>query len=1150
MSRTRLALCMIVKDEADNLADCLKSVQGLVDEMIVVDTGSSDDTMAIAKEFGASVYTIEWQNDFARARNVACDHAGGDWILVLDADEVLNVVDHDRIRALIANDDADAYSLLQRTYQGQSTLAGWQALTKPDPFARGCPGYLDNPLVRLFRNQPGIRFKGRLHEVVDHDLMAGHKKIVATDIPIHHYEKLLGPKRLKRKQALYRAIGEAKIKQDPRDDRGLSELGVLYLEMGMAAEAEQALNQAVLAAPGNLRAAFNLGVAKARQGRPDEAANLYEKILKQNPDHLGATNNLAQILQESGQYEKALNLYEKGLKNNPNHHVLHYNCGLVLEKIGDTTRAQTHFQKAVDIDPGFEQALKKLKSGPPAETRAPRMTENIVTKNRKERLLAEAALHQEEGRLDEALQLYVDAIEIDPEDADVRFGCGYLLEKLSEREAALQQYQDALAIDPKHVKTLWRLAHEARRQMWFEDAISLCEEIISIDENHLDAHLLLADLIKTDPKIAETEDEPQGAADMAPQHQKASPDSGSVAPKPNPQDKTISDDLGFTPLRIVFVWGGIPFRGDSLAQKPLGGTETALIHMARNLAELGHEVWVYVQDGNGLYERVRYAEITNYMDDLHKAPADVLIAARTVHPFSVPVSAGLRIFWTEDAHDQPFLTHLDNPALVSRMDKIFTVSRWQTETIKSRFNLSDDKFFITRNGVLWDRFRQNGHRPESDVKRLVYTSTPFRGLDVLLALFPRIKARVPDATLDVYSSMAVYQVDAETDQAENGDLYAKAAQPGVSLKGSVLQEDLAEALKNATVMAYPNHFAETSCIAAMEAMAAGLPVVTTRLGALPETVAAGGVLIEGDAHGKAYQDRFVDEVCDLLENRSRRDALGRAASYHIRDHNRWETIAAEWSRAFGAWLDVTTSAAQDQKSGLSQEQMMEAEDLTQTPADPYFGPFLNELRQALSVGGSELGLGLSLFSLAVSIRAATIIEIGRFKGFSTLALAGALKFIDDGWQEPEQHKQRPDMDYDRFEKAHTYRLFSIDPHPTGEALERIQKAGLEAYVEFIDKRSDQIDFSADLDFGADLIFIDGDHSYEGCKRDVNRFVPQILRPGGYFVLHDYYGWFDQNGRNNSPIKKVADELMATGDYEHVLMDTGYQSFVLFRKKAA
>jgi tetratricopeptide (TPR) repeat protein/predicted O-methyltransferase YrrM len=1139
---------MIVKDEAPHLADCLDSVKTLVDEMIVVDTGSSDDTVAIAKKMSAKVHFFAWQDDFAKARNFCLEHATCDWILVLDADEIIDPAQHGRIRDLIQKKDVDAYRLVQYTYQGRSTLAGLQAIDKQTKFSRGCPGFLKNPIVRLFRNQPKVRFKGRLHEVVEQDLLSGQKVIVDTDIPIHHYEKLLGPDRLFNKQRLYRDIGEAKIKQDPNNDRGLCELGVLYLEMNQPAEAERVLQKACEVAPDNLKAAFNLGVALANQGKKETAAQIYRKILKQDQNHIGAANNLAQILQDNGQDKEALTLYQKALEYNPRQHVLHYNCGLVFEKIGQTNLARKHFQKAVEIDPAFEQAKIRLAHISTDTPEASAMTDKNDSKSTVDRFLTAGIKHQQINRWAEALEAYVSAMEIRPNDAEIRYRCGYVLEKLSQKEAAIQQYQEALAIAPKHVKTLWRLALEAGRQELFEDAVALYREILSVDDNHTGAHLKLAEAFESHKQPEQALSHFKKVLATAPKNPEARAGCRRLQAQANIQNQTSQSDPGFKALRIVFVWGGKPFRGDSLAKQPLGGTETALIHMARSLADLGHEVLVYLQDGADQYEGVRYEEIAGYVDALKKMPADVLIAARSMHPFSIPVAAGLKIFWTEDAHDQPFVEHLKNSALIAQMDKIFTVSRWQTESLKKTFNLAEDKFYITQNGVLWDRFRQNGNNTNRDPKRLVYTSTPFRGLDVLLALFPRIKARVPEATLDVYSSMAVYQVDKKTDQTQYGDLYGQAAQPGVTLKGSVLQDELSQALKQAAIMVYPNHFAETSCIAAMEAMAAGMPVVTTQLGALPETVAAGGILIDGDAHSRAYQDLFVDQVCALLNDPAKREKLGRAASDHIRHHNRWETIARQWSQTFETLLETKANGRPEPNAAKSPEQMMAPEDLPENlqPVDAYFGTFFDDLRQAVSVGGSEFGLGLSLFSLAVSIRAATIIEIGRFKGFSTLALAGALKFIDLGWQEPGQHKHRPDIDYNQFEEKKARRLFSIDPHPTKEAVKRIQNANLNPYVEFIDKYSGQVVFKTQ----ADLIFIDGDHSYEGCKKDVDRFIPDILRPGGYFILHDYFGWYDEKGQNNSPIKQVADELIMRGQYQHILMDTGYQSFMVFRKPVA
>jgi glycosyltransferase involved in cell wall biosynthesis len=89
-----LSFCTIVKNESANLARCLESVRPFVDEMVVVDTGSTDDTVAIAQSYGATVHSFSWCDNFAVARNYACSQVSGDWILVLDADEELIAQSH------------------------------------------------------------------------------------------------------------------------------------------------------------------------------------------------------------------------------------------------------------------------------------------------------------------------------------------------------------------------------------------------------------------------------------------------------------------------------------------------------------------------------------------------------------------------------------------------------------------------------------------------------------------------------------------------------------------------------------------------------------------------------------------------------------------------------------------------------------------------------------------------------------------------------------------------------------------------------------------------------------------------------------------------------------------------------------------------
>jgi predicted O-methyltransferase YrrM len=212
-------------------------------------------------------------------------------------------------------------------------------------------------------------------------------------------------------------------------------------------------------------------------------------------------------------------------------------------------------------------------------------------------------------------------------------------------------------------------------------------------------------------------------------------------------------------------------------------------------------------------------------------------------------------------------------------------------------------------------------------------------------------------------------------------------------------------------------------------------------------------------------------------------------------------------------------------------------------AEGLFGRHLSTMEGCVQAGGSELGLGISLFSLAVSINAQRVIEIGRFKGFSTFCLASALRYLDRDRSIPAAHRQRPDINYDEFEAPKRRVLISIDPCPTQDAYDLIAREDLTPYLIWVNRGSEAVS----VEGLADLIFIDGDHTYEGCKRDVEAYVPRNLKPGGYFILHDYFGWYDDRGRNCSPIKAVIDELAADGRYEHLLVDTGYMSFSIFRK---
>ena len=141
-SRPRLAATLIVRDEARVLGDCLRSIRDVVDEIVVVDTGSTDATPHIARNLGARLFHFPWRDDFSAARNHAIEQARSEWILYIDADETLRPCDVSGLRARLADSAHVAYRVLLH--------------------AR--PGFTPYWEMRLFRNAPEIRFRNVMHE--------------------------------------------------------------------------------------------------------------------------------------------------------------------------------------------------------------------------------------------------------------------------------------------------------------------------------------------------------------------------------------------------------------------------------------------------------------------------------------------------------------------------------------------------------------------------------------------------------------------------------------------------------------------------------------------------------------------------------------------------------------------------------------------------------------------------------------------------------------------------------------------------------------------------------------------------------------------------------------------------------------------------
>lgn len=169
----RISVVMIVKDEAKFLRGCLESVAGIADEIVVVDTGSTDGTVDIAAEFGAKIIHHEWTDDFSAARNVSLDHATGDWALWLDADERLAEGGGDLIRYL--------------TVEAQAEVGGYMVNIRNIMTSGDNPEVCWHRACRLFRLAPSIRFAGRVHEQNMRALQEAGYVCALSQLNLDHY---------------------------------------------------------------------------------------------------------------------------------------------------------------------------------------------------------------------------------------------------------------------------------------------------------------------------------------------------------------------------------------------------------------------------------------------------------------------------------------------------------------------------------------------------------------------------------------------------------------------------------------------------------------------------------------------------------------------------------------------------------------------------------------------------------------------------------------------------------------------------------------------------------------------------------------------------------------------------------------------------
>ncbi len=220
LHNTSISLCMIVRNEEGSIRRAIESVAFLMDEIVVVDTGSTDNTIKILESLGITPYHKEWTDDFSEARNYALSKATKDWILVLDADETISYFDVFYLKeAIVENPDLWGFTLNQRDYSDLPLLAGTPCKDDGYEEARGYKNFAIQQTCRLFKNIDKVRFSYPVYEIVEESIKLNGGNFGHTEIPIHHYGRLLPMEQMFKKRRYYISILEQQLRGSETGER-------------------------------------------------------------------------------------------------------------------------------------------------------------------------------------------------------------------------------------------------------------------------------------------------------------------------------------------------------------------------------------------------------------------------------------------------------------------------------------------------------------------------------------------------------------------------------------------------------------------------------------------------------------------------------------------------------------------------------------------------------------------------------------------------------------------------------------------------------------------------------------------------------------------------------------------------------------------
>jgi tetratricopeptide (TPR) repeat protein len=363
-----VGLSMIVKNAADTIRPCLESAHTVVSQIVIADTGSTDNTCEIAREFGATIISFPWENHFANARNAALAPMTTDWVLVLDADEELDRDAKHHIPTLLKATDVGGYVTPIRNYMATRFNRAWDRLGVPNDFrherAKKAPSYIAHENCRLFRRHRGIYFTGRIHELVEGQIKALGLKLPVANFFIHHFGQLADQEAKDKKGIFYGELLRAKAEERPDDYVGWTQLGLHEFEcFNHPEEALRCFERALTLQPTAPEPWLFTGMVFLKLERYQEALNALEHDQRKGSSTALREGLRGDALYGVGRHKEARIAYRRALKLSGNDPMLESKLGYTEVKTGQKNTGLARLRHAAKVAPELHSNNDRLMKG-------------------------------------------------------------------------------------------------------------------------------------------------------------------------------------------------------------------------------------------------------------------------------------------------------------------------------------------------------------------------------------------------------------------------------------------------------------------------------------------------------------------------------------------------------------------------------------------------------------------------------------------------------------------------------------------------------------------------------------------------------------------------------------------------------------------